>query len=228
MSSQIFKRGQVTSALWQILTNLGGEPTSVFSSRIKRLLDIDRTSDGVRTTGLEPDQYAFGTYPDQGKGFETEFSIFDAFCLGIAMDMLSAGFNAQEIVYLFRHIKADIRGAFDIALANPPVHRTTLYPKDRPHAPTYRRKGKLVADCRVFALIQRIELPENFRDARGRHSGGPTFTPPQFLRGLNALNESIDDLTDYDRYLYIQEVAVLAARLEEILPSIAEIKRGRK
>src|ERR1700682_2370235 len=123
---QTFRRGQVEWALWRYLTldrPASTEPPLVFHTRIKKLLDIDRTwsrsSDKVGAATA-----AFRGTSLAGSGTDVVYTAFDAFCLAVALDLLSAGFKQQEVTLLMSRLRFTLREPFEEALKDPPARTT--------------------------------------------------------------------------------------------------------
>ena len=96
-----YKRGQVEWALWRAFTlarSPGDGPPSIFRTRVKRLLDLDREFDTSEMEVPPTCAFAFVEPSDGGSGFETQYAPFDVFCLAIGLDLLDVGFKQGEIV----------------------------------------------------------------------------------------------------------------------------------
>ena len=227
-----YKRGQVEWALWRFFLQgrqVGSEPQKVFLTRIKRLLELDRGEDLGAKTETPHARFVFADAAPEGKGTDVGFRPFNAFCLALALDLLDTGFKQSEIVFLLRHIRDDLETWFERILRSPPSGRQRIRPKDRPEAPTYvDSRGREYADCRVFVVINKIEIKEIFQAPGGRRlASGPLILQPVYCRGIEELHNELDRMgADYRKAMII-EIAHVAAGIIEILPHAPVMKRGR-
>ena len=90
----LYKRNQVEEA---IATSLNTQRSEV-STRLKRLLDTDRT------TGKP---YAFFSTKPSGKGFEVEFTEYDVFALWAGLQLLEHGFPQQSSVAILKRARTE-------------------------------------------------------------------------------------------------------------------------
>ena len=154
-----YKRGQSEWALWQYQgrnRNAPGDLPKIFRTRINRLLEIDREPNSDLT------RRAFCETGVVGTGNELRFTVFDTFVLGLGLDLLNAGFKQREVVFALSHIRPDLEKQFNKIDRGPGLDRNRLGADDHPDLPTYKRKGTIFADPRVFALFERIETTEMF------------------------------------------------------------------
>ena len=168
MSSVTFKRNQVEEAIWLVMSNTPAAAPPIFLTRLKRLLETDRKFRHKKIRGVVSAECAFSELSTEGKGFEAEFSGFDAFCLGLGFDMLDAGYNPKEIVFLIRHIRKDLASEYKESLRCPVAPRQFIDPADRPGCPTFVHKGHEYADCRRFLVLQKIVVTEALHGAAGK------------------------------------------------------------
>ena len=232
MSSVTFKRNQVEEAIWLVMSNTPAAAPPIFLTRLKRLLETDRKFRHKKIRGVVSAECAFSELSTEGKGFEAEFSGFDAFCLGLGFDMLDAGYNPKEIVFLIRHIRKDLASEYKESLRCPVAPRQLIDPADRPGCPTFVHKGHEYADCRRFLVLQKIVVTEALHGAagkgKGKGKGEPMFLMPVFCQGLSGLTHELDEAGDRYRKAYVQELAYLACQLTSALEQTTPIKRGRK
>ncbi len=227
-----YKRGQVEWALWQFYLQgrqAGTKPPKVFLTRIKRLLELDRGEDLGARTETPHARFAFADTASEGKGTDVDFRPFNAFCLALALDLLDTGFKQSEIVFLLRHIRDDLETWFERILRSPPSGRRRIPPQDRPGAPTLvDDRGREYADCRVFVVINKVEIKEIFQAPGGRKLPfGPLILRPVYCRGIEALRNELDRMGADKRKAMIIEIAHLAADISGILPRAPVRKRGR-
>ena len=122
---------------------------AVFRSRVKKLLDIDRA--GFR--GNEGLALAFSDEIPAGHGVDVPFTIFNAFMLGLALELWNAGFKQYDVVFLLRNIRdfleAEFNGIFDTSKRSP-----------RSSAPSRVRHGIPIVDNLIYLVLGRVELKE--------------------------------------------------------------------
>ena len=77
-----FKRNQVEEAISRVLSEIGLKPSSDLQTRLKRLLNLDRTL-GRKPRDPDPASSYYAFYSDEapGKGTEVLFSDYEAFAL---------------------------------------------------------------------------------------------------------------------------------------------------
>jgi len=227
-----YRRGQVEWALWQFFLQgrqAGPKPPKVFLTRIKRLLELDRGEDLGAKTETPYAPFAFADAATEGKGTDVDFRPFNAFCLALALDLLDTGFKQSEIVFLLRHIRDDLEIWFERILLSPPSGRRKIRPQDRPEAPILvDDRGREYADCRVFVVINKIEIKEIFQaPGRRKFPSGPLILEPVYCRGIEALCSELDRMGADKRKAMIIEIAHVATDISEILPRAPVMKRGR-
>ncbi len=231
-NAECYKRGQVEWALWRFFLQgrqVGPEQQKVFLTRIKRLLELDRGEDlGVKTETPHA-RFVFADAAPEGKGTDVSFRPFNAFCLALALDLLDTGFKQSEIVFLLRHIRDDLETWFESILLSPPSGRKWIRPEDRPEAPTYvDDRGNEFADCRVFVVINKIEMREIFEAPGGRRlPSGPFILQPVYCRGIEELRIELHRMGADKRKAMIMEIAYAAAGISGLLPRAPVMKRGR-
>ena len=100
-AEQTHSRGELEIALWQSFTqgDRGPKVDRTFKGRIQKLLDLDRAG-GFGA----PSEFAFHAAAPPGRGQEVHFTLLDAFCLAIGLDLLDVGFKQSEVVFLLRHL----------------------------------------------------------------------------------------------------------------------------
>jgi hypothetical protein len=212
-----YRRGQVEWALWRFFTLLRPapkEPPKVFLTRIKRLLETDRTDKVPAGQDYDPDSdFAFSSTKTEGQGIDATFSAFDAFCLALALDLLDVGLKPSETVFLLRYLRADLAVEFTAILKDPPP-------------PIRQRPAK---DKRVFWVIQKVELTEVYDQATPKRKGQkiPIFLEPKFCRGVDVLLGELSQMNWTYRKALVVEIAYLADNLTKQLVKAPLTKRGR-
>ena len=225
--AQTFRRGQVEWALWKWFSagSVSARPPAPFLTRIKRLLDIDRSgSVPVGAEKLPAAKFAFFDARAGGQGADVEYSPFNAFCLAIGLDLLDAGFSQQEVVFLLRHIEGQLKPQFLHALQYQPVSRTFREPEDIPGAPAVMIDGSLKADVRIFMVVNKVDISEQFA---ALHPGQPVIMKPDFAHGIDKLRDLLNRLDFNDRRAFVLEVANTAAHVTRHLVEAPSIRRGR-
>jgi hypothetical protein len=223
-----FKRSQVEWALWGLFAKQPAtdpaEIPAVFLTRIKRLIELDQTTD---EKGI-PKQLAFVEKKVHGQGRDQPYSLFNTFCLALGLDLLDAGFKQAEIVFLLRHLRPGIKDSFDIVLASPPVLRNRLPASDRPKCPSYSEGAIQYADTRVFFHFERIEVKEAFVAFRGKDAPKhPFIINPKVFLGIEKLMKELDRMNlDYRKALVL-EISETIVRLQQFLNEAPATSRGR-
>ncbi len=229
-NSETYKRGQVESTLWEFFRRgrqAGAEPPNVFRTRIKRLLELDRIP--AKKSETPHARYAFADALPEGKGIDVAYRPFDAFCLALALDLLDIGFKQAEIVFLLRHIRDELETRFDQILLSPPApNRQRIFPKDRPGVPTYvDDRGHKFADCRVFVVINKVEITEIFQAPGRKSPSAPVIQQPVYCRGIEELRNELRRMSANYRKAVVVEIAEAAAGIADLLPKAPSMKRGR-
>ncbi len=229
--NETFQRRQVEWALWQYFSRgrpVPGKPLKVFATRIKRLLELDRGQAEIMESEVPHARYAFFDVDAEGQGKSIPYSPFNAFCLGVGLDLLDIGFKQSEVVFLLRHIRTDLEKQFDLILAQPPAPRQRMAPEDRPDCPTYEEGGNVWADCRVYLIVRKVEMTEVFpgQEARRRRKE-PIIHSPVFCAGINALRDEMHRMNHQDRKALVLELAHTAYMVQGFLFDAPIAKRGR-
>ncbi|MGE0038534.1 MAG: hypothetical protein AB7S93_23200 [Xanthobacteraceae bacterium] len=103
---RFFKRNQVEEALSRVFESEATEPTSELRTRIKRLLETDR-SYGRSARSLDPVRanYAFFSEEAKGSGVEVWFSEYEAFALLNGLRLLNHGWPQTLAVQIMRRVR---------------------------------------------------------------------------------------------------------------------------
>jgi hypothetical protein len=223
-TSKTYRRGQVEWALWQLSTldrPAPKEPSPVFRNRIKRLLEIDRTgaSEAPRK-GKAP--LAFSHDKPEGTGVDVAFSTYDSFILALGLDLLRMGFVQSEVVMLMNDLRLRLHRPFKQVLQNPPD-------PERRSGKAKRHPMKPEQDRRVFLILERVEVSEEFPvlHQKGRGGDSPLYRPPVICHGLQELAHELDRMDQVFRRALVLDLAHTAVRVSEFLAKAPEIKRGR-
>lgn len=215
-----FKRNQVEEALWHYMSrdHTSQSPPTVFRTRIKRLLEIDRA-----TSGTDEHPMAFADTAPKGRGNEVKFKEFDVFCLGIGLLMLNAGFKQAEIVVLLQHIRDELAKIWRDIQECPPEPRHRLPAKDRPQAPTYKDGFVEYADTDVYLIVNSVELKEVFAEQDPK---APIIFMPFVCYGAEALGQKLRTNALSLPASFVMELSILAVRIQTFLGMAEPRLRG--
>jgi len=228
----LYRRGQVEWALWRFFSVGRADPgraPAVFVNRIKRLLELDRTTEDSANSDVPRSRYCFSDVAPEGYGIDVRYTPFNAFVLGLGLDLLDLGFKQGEIVFLLRHIRHDLDREYARIMRSPPSPRQRIAPEDRPACPTYEEGGNGWADCRVFMIVTKVEMTEVFpKPTRRSRDNKPVVLAPRFCRGITALREELHRMNFRYRKVLVLEVAEMAVMIQGQLEDAPEVRRGRK
>ncbi len=228
MSDSGFRRGQAEWALWRLFdagVYARRDMPAVFRTRIKKLLDIDRSGE-MPGQARSAAPLAFADEEPAGSGSEATFTVFDVFCLALALDLLDMGFKQAEIVFLLRHIREDLRPVFERIVRDfPPANRQRYLAKDFPNCPAIAAKsGAKIVDTGVYLLVRKIELGE----LGPKGAKQPLIAPPQICAGQAELAAALAKLGGAQRTMLVVEIGTHARLAPDLLKAAPTIKRGRK
>lgn len=231
-----YKRGQVEWALWKYFTFLKDQTQTipkVFRTRIKRLLELDRDLQSSRKCSTRDMSYAFINESPDGQGTDVSYTPFNTICLALGLELLDVGFKQSEIVLLLQHIRGQIEKPYSKILKNPPKVRSRILATVRPDSPAFEDKGNRFADCRVFVVINKVEIREVFVPFLNKppKTGDPIWHQPVFCYGINELHEELHQMNDRKnmyRKALVVEMAHMVILVKEFLEKAEPIKRGRK
>lgn len=224
MTQLIYKRNQAEGALWAVFASRHGSAAAVpsaFVTRIKRLLEIDRTEPVAKGSA-----YAFSEGPAGGKGSDSAFTEFNCACLAIGLEMLDIGFKQREIVLFLRTHRRKIQEEISFMFMLGEGH-----PSRRMRKPPVKARSEDGHDSRLYMIVQKLELT----DALPEVTSGPRRDPhgsqrPLFGQGLKELTEELDRLTKksqaYRSYIVMEIGTMIEALLVHLVNSPAK-KRGR-
>jgi hypothetical protein len=230
VNNPTYKRGQMEWALWRAFTlgrSVANGPPPIFKTRIKRLLDIDRTFEAGEFHGASAADFAFGGPVVEGTGIDVAYAAVDVFCLALALDLLDVGFKQSEIVFVMRHLRKPLERWYPKIVARPSlldrqVRLANRYPQLPAHQPAEGRAPQ--ADARVFLILNRIEMTELLPAAGSR----PVFGAPEFCEGAASLHERLHTLMPrHRRTVIVLEVAGVAQAVSAFLQKAPVVRRGR-
>jgi predicted DNA-binding transcriptional regulator YafY len=105
-----FKRNQIEEAISRLFGEQSADPSSGVRTRIKRLLDLDRSLPrNARLKRVELANYAFFDSDSPGKGAEVLFSEYEAFALLIGLQMLNHNWPQRFAVETLRRFRTELQ-----------------------------------------------------------------------------------------------------------------------
>lgn len=244
----MWRRGQMEYALWRYYAtykNRGADPDrlttslpSVFTSRIKKMLNMDRIPKLTAWETKLEDQWAFYDSAGEGTGSEEQFSVLHAFMMGLALDLLNDGMKHSDAIFLLKHERPRMQKIFDeiynckgvVAPVNGTMRQRLRF-EDFPNAePIWTKHDSAPsADFTVWMLVRRSEmyevyptLPDEFSDEKV-----PFFMESNFVFGLEDLKKEIFVHLNSYRHVLIIELADLALTLPKFLEEAPRRDRGR-
>jgi len=232
-ATALYKRGQVTWALWRYATLLRGghseTPPTVFASRVRRLIELDREPANSEVD-LDP-PFAFFDHAPLGKGTEITFSSFNAFTLAIGFEMLDSGMKQSETVFVLKHIRADLQKWFrKIRRRDLQVNRapTKYDPKVHGGLRSIRHSDEdetRVIDPTVFLAIRSVDT--NAIAAAPASELKRAYLEPVFFDGGDDLAQRISRRNPHIRSCLLLELHEPAMCVPSFLERAPEFPRGR-
>jgi hypothetical protein len=105
----MFKRNQIEEAIARQVGERDAEPSPELRTRLKRLLDADRSLGRVaRSNDPQKANFAFYSSRSPGKGTEVEFSEYESFALLTSLRLLMHGFPQGFAVEVLRHVRPEL------------------------------------------------------------------------------------------------------------------------
>ena len=104
-----YKRNQIEEAITRIVVPNCEEPPSELRTRIKRLLDLDR-SIGRKPRSKDAEEANFGFFSEEapGTGADIMFSEYDAFALLNGLRIMAHGWPQSFAVSIMRRVRRDL------------------------------------------------------------------------------------------------------------------------
>src|SRR5262245_60214010 len=104
-----YKRNQIEEAIARIFDPNCTEPPSDLRTRIKRLLELDRSMGRkVRSKDPEEGNFAFFSEEAPGTGVDISFSEYEAFALINGLRIMNHGWTQSFAVLILRHVRRDL------------------------------------------------------------------------------------------------------------------------
>lgn len=117
-----YKRNQTEEAISRLFGEKSADPGSGLRTRIKRLLDLDRSLPrNSRSNRPELAHYAFYSSASPGKGAEVLFSDYEAFALMIGLQMLNHNWPQMFAVETLRRYRRELEGRHKNLLSLDPI-----------------------------------------------------------------------------------------------------------
>src|SRR5258706_13518049 len=117
-----FKRNQVEEAISRVFGEKSVNPGSGLRTRIKRLLDLDRSlPQNSRANRPELANYAFYSSASPGKGADVLFSDYEAFALMIGLQMLNHNWPQLFAVETLRRYRQELERRHKKLLSLDPI-----------------------------------------------------------------------------------------------------------
>ena len=192
-TQETYKRNQLEEAVWRSFGLGSGKktPAKAFLTRIKRLLEIDRDSAGAPAFQGLAHAYAFFDEEPGGRGHETRFSVFNAFCLVIALKQQDFGLKQSEAVFFMKHARKAIASQYrKLDKRGYAPTSGDVLAEHYPDMPSYKNGLNTIVDWRVFMVVRRLDQS----DPRLKSTDLPfdaVFVRPDFCYGVNELNDWI-------------------------------------
>jgi hypothetical protein len=209
-----FKRNQIEEAISRVFGEKSAKPSSELQTRIKRLLDLDRSLPrNSRSKRPELVNYAFYSSESPGKGAEVSFSDYEAFALMIGLQMLNHNWPQMFAVETLRRYRRELEGRHRNVLSLDPEK---LFDEKQIRASA--RAGTLAVSSTspTFFLI--------WSDDRYRDSGPVAPSARIFDDQNTALKFTLEKAGRSTTWLELTSPAhALSAQLSKTLPR----KRGR-
>src|SRR3974390_1040968 len=104
-----YKRNQIEEAISRTLEQSSAKPSSELRTRLKRLLDMDRSlGRNARSTDPQMANYAFFSSDMPGRGIEIWFSDYEAFALLTGLLLVRHGWPQSFAVGIMRRLRPDL------------------------------------------------------------------------------------------------------------------------
>jgi hypothetical protein len=101
-----YKRNQVEEAISHLLEPDSSQPTQDLRTKLKRVLDTDRTLPRSAEEGAG--KFAFFSADPPGKGAENWFSAYDAFALLTGVRLMRHGWPQGRVVSVMRRVRPEL------------------------------------------------------------------------------------------------------------------------
>jgi hypothetical protein len=221
---QTFRRNQVEHALWKFATfdrQAHHEPNSAFKARVKHLLNLNQS--GIifqRDKNAPKVARPLGDSSPAGTGTDAEFTVTDTVCLGLALDMLRAGFKQQEVLLLLGYLRRPLEETIIPEVLRSPPEFVPVWPK--------KKIQSVEQDRRVFLVLHRVESSEEFAAFNPKRQSVPIYKEPRICKGVSELSAVLADMNHVLWRAIVFEIGYLVAGISQFLSEVPPAKRGRR
>jgi hypothetical protein len=210
-----YKRNQIEEAIARIFNPNSQEPPSELRTRIKRLLELDRSM-GRKLRSKDPEEanFAFFSEDAPGTGVDISFSEYDVFSLLNALRIMRHSWPQGFAVAILRHVRPALEMEHARILRQDPAK---LFNQQAIHAGA--RPGDIYVDNTdpVFLVLA---------SKAQREADEPQPAPlAAVCRGLAKVSEFSRDVAAWSVTTF--EVVTLAHRLQQELIKTEPRRRGR-
>jgi hypothetical protein len=214
MSKASYKRNQIEEAIGRIFDPNCHKPPSDLRTRIKRLLELDRSMGRkIRSKDAEEGNFAFFSQEAPGTGVDISFSEYEAFALINGLRIMNHGWPQSFAVSIMRHVRRDL---------------------EREHARILRQDpGKLFDWEAIRAKAQAGDIAADNTDPVYLAVASKAQSPDQAQRAfLFAVRRGYQNVFKFRNHVCASsvtmlELATLAHRLHEQLMKTEPRHRGR-
>jgi hypothetical protein len=210
-----FKRNQVEEAIARIFVPNCEEPPSELRTRIKRLLDLDR-SIGRKLRSKDAEEANFGFFSEEapGTGADSSFSEYDTFALLCGLRIMEHRWPQGFAVSIMRRLRPDLERE----------HARILRQRPEELFDELAIRARASAGAIAVSNTDPVFLTLASKDERAPN-GGQTAPLPAMCRGF-------DEVREFNRAVgassvTMLEVVTLAHRLHQELIQTEPRCRGR-
>ena len=210
-----YKRNQIEEAIARIIAPDSAEPPSELRTRIKRLLELDRSIGRQRRSkDAEKANFAFFSEEAPGTGADISFLEYDAFALLNGLRIMGHGWPQGFAVAMMRRVRPALQSEHARILGQDP-HK--LFDQEAIRAKA--REGDIAADNTDPVYLTLASKAQRAPD----EIQGPPFSA--VCRGYVKVSEFSRDVGASSVTMF--EVVTLAHRIHQELMRTAPRRRGR-
>jgi hypothetical protein len=207
-----YKRNQIEQAITRILAPGSEKPPSELRTRIKRLLELDRSTG--RSNDVKEFNFAFFSDQAPGTGADISFSEYEAFALLNGLRIMEHGWPQGFAVSVLRRVRFELERQHERILQESPEK---LFDEEAIRARS--RPGDLAVDNTdpvYLTIVSQVQRPDQ----------GHTVPFAAVCRGLGQVSEFRRGLGAMS--VTLLEVATLAHRMHSYLMGTEPSRRGRR
>jgi hypothetical protein len=190
-----YKRNQVEEAIARILNPDSPAPSVEFRTRVKRLLELDRSLGRNRASrNAEEANFAFFTDEAPGRGADILFSEYEAFALLNGLVILQHGWTQGFAVSLLRRLRIDLEREHQRTLLQDPV---ALFDQEAIRAKA--KPGELYfgnADPVLVVITSKLERARDKENAPACAVCHGLQAMTEFIREMKGENTSMWDVVN--------------------------------